>query len=115
MVGARLSFVLTIPTCPYHTQVRKGCSMSLSVPSKTPKTRTPALPLSLRPLADKNFGVFWTGAFLSSVGFWIQNVGQGWQVLQLTNSALLLGLVSFAATLPNIIFSLLGGVVADRL
>jgi MFS family permease len=89
--------------------------MSLSVPSKTPKTRTPALPLSLRPLADKNFGVFWTGAFLSSVGFWIQNVGQGWQVLQLTNSALLLGLVSFAATLPNIIFSLLGGVVADRL
>jgi MFS family permease len=49
------------------------------------------------------------------MGFWIQNVGQGWQVLQLTNSALLLGLVAFAATLPNIIFSLVGGVVADRL
>ncbi|GHO94423.1 MFS transporter [Reticulibacter mediterranei] len=92
--------------------------MSLSVPSKTrtPKrTRLPALPSSLRPLADKNFGVFWAGAFLSSMGFWIQNVGQGWQVLQLTNSALLLGLVAFAATLPNIIFSLIGGVVADRL
>jgi len=92
--------------------------MSLSVPSKTrtPKrTRLPALPSSLRPLADKNFGVFWAGAFLSSMGFWIQNVGQGWQVLQLTNSALLLGLVAFAATLPNIIFSLVGGVVADRL
>jgi MFS family permease len=91
--------------------------MSLSVPSKTrsPKNRTPALPSSLRPLADKNFGVFWSGAFLSSIGFWIQNVGQGWQVLQLTNSALLLGLVSFAATVPNIVFSLLGGVMADRL
>jgi MFS family permease len=92
--------------------------MSLSVPSKTrtpKKTRLPALPSSLRPLADKNFGVFWAGAFLSSMGFWIQNVGQGWQVLQLTNSALLLGLVAFAATLPNIIFSLVGGVVADRL
>jgi MFS family permease len=92
--------------------------MSLSVPSKTrtPKrTRLPALPSSFHPLADKNFGVFWAGAFLSSMGFWIQNVGQGWQVLQLTNSALLLGLVAFAATLPNIIFSLVGGVVADRL
>jgi len=93
--------------------------MSLSVPSKTrsssSKNRRSALPPSLRPLADKNFGVFWSGAFLSSIGFWIQNVGQGWQVLQLTNSALLLGLVSFAATVPNIIFSLLGGVVADRL
>lgn len=91
--------------------------MSLSVPSKsrTPKTRLPALPSSLRPLADKNFGVFWAGAFLSSIGFWIQNVGQGWQILQLTNSALLLGVVTFAANVPNIIFSLIGGVVADRL
>lgn len=79
-----------------------------------PKTRTSVLPSSFHPLADKNFGVFWTGAFLSSIGFWIQNVGQGWQVLQLTNSAFLLGLVAFAATIPSILFSLIGGVVADR-
>jgi MFS family permease len=72
------------------------------------------LPASLHPLADKQFGLFWSGAFLSSIGFWIQTVGQGWQVLQMTNSALLLGLVAFAATLPNIVFSLLGGAIADR-
>ncbi len=71
-------------------------------------------PAALEPLKDKNFALFWLGAFLSSIGFWIQTVGQGWQVLQLTNSALLLGLVVFAATLPNIVLSLFGGVIADR-
>ncbi len=72
------------------------------------------LPASLHPLAEKQFGLFWSGAFLSSIGFWIQTVGQGWQVLQLTNSALLLGFVAFAATLPNIVLSLLGGAIVDR-
>ena len=78
------------------------------------KQRYVVLPNSLYPFKDKNFALFWIGAFLSSIGFWIQTVGQGWQVLQLTNSALLLGFVGFAATLPNIVLSLFGGVVADR-
>ena len=78
-------------------------------------TRKPSALTSLHPLTNKTFGVFWTGAFLSSIGFWIQTVGQGWQVLQLTNSAFLLGLVTFAATLPNIVLSLFGGVISDRL
>src|SRR2546421_2581118 len=76
--------------------------------------RSLVFPVSLRPLQDKNFGIFWMGAFLSSMGFWIQAVAQAWQVLQLTNSALLLGLVTFTATLPNIVLSLLGGVIVDR-
>lgn len=66
-------------------------------------------------LTDKNFSIFIVGSFLSSMGFWIQTIGQGWQVLQMTNSALLLGLVSFAATVPNIFFSLFGGVIVDRI
>lgn len=78
------------------------------------KRRFFTLPASLHPLAEKQFSLFWSGAFLSSIGFWIQTVGQGWQVLQLTNSALLLGFVAFAATLPNIVLSLLGGAIADR-
>lgn len=72
------------------------------------------LPASLHPLVERDFGIFWVGAFLSNIGFWVQAVGQGWQVLQLTNSALLLGLVGFAATLPNVVLALFGGVVADR-
>jgi MFS family permease len=71
-------------------------------------------PVSLHPLKDKNFASFLFGSFLSSIGFWVQSVGQSWQVLQLTNSAFLLGLVGFAALLPNIVLSLFGGVIADR-
>ncbi len=69
---------------------------------------------TLHPLAKKDFSIFWAGAFLSSLGFWIQTVGQGWQVLQLTNSAFLLGLVTLMATLPNVFFCLFGGVLVDR-
>src|SRR5436309_8504960 len=72
------------------------------------------LPVSLQPLGDKNFGLFWFGSLLSSIGFWVQSVGQSWQVLQLTISTFLLGLVGFAAMLPNIVLSLFGGVIADR-
>ncbi|GLV55773.1 MFS transporter [Dictyobacter sp. S3.2.2.5] len=72
-------------------------------------------PSFFRLLTDKTFGIFLFGSFLSSMGFWIQSVGQGWQVLQMTNSALLLGLVVFAATAPNILFSLFGGVIVDRM
>lgn len=78
------------------------------------QSRPHSLTSSFHPLAQKNFAVFWGGAFISSLGFWIQSIGQGWQVLQLTNSALLLGLVTFASTVPNIVFSMFGGVIADR-
>ena len=78
------------------------------------KERSRTLATTLHPLTQKNFSIFWAGAFLSSIGFWIQTVGQGWQVLQLTQSALLLGLVTLAATLPNLVFSLFGGVLVDR-
>jgi len=73
-----------------------------------------SLSVSLQPFKEKYFSLLWGGAFLSSTGFWVQAVGQSWQVLQLTNSALLLGLVTFAATLPNVVLSPFGGVVADR-
>src|SRR5438552_2192946 len=71
-------------------------------------------PVSLHPLKDKNFAPFLFGSFLSSIGFWVQSVGQSWQVLQLTNSAFLLGLVGFAALFPNIVLSLFGAAIADR-
>ncbi|MEO7021396.1 MAG: MFS transporter [Ktedonobacteraceae bacterium] len=85
--------------------------MSLQSTSKRPLFH---VPVALHPLTTKNFGIIWAGAFLSNVGFWIQTVAQGWQVLQLTNSALLLGLVSFFAMVPNLVLSLFGGVIADK-
>ena len=66
-----------------------------------------------RALSHRNFRLFWTGAFLSNVGTWMQAVAQGWLVLQLTNSAFWLGLDAFMATAPAFVFTLLGGVFAD--
>ena len=44
-----------------------------------------------RALSHRNFRLFWIGAFLSNVGTWMQAVAQGWLVLQLTNSRVLVG------------------------
>src|SRR4029079_1725865 len=66
-----------------------------------------------RALSNRNYRLFWTGAFLSNIGTWMQAVAQGWLVLQLTNSAFWLGLDAFMATAPAFVLTLLGGVFAD--
>jgi MFS family permease len=66
-----------------------------------------------RALSYRNFRLFWTGAFLSNVGTWMQAVAQGWLVYQLTNSTFWLGLDGFMATVPGLLLTLLGGVFAD--
>jgi predicted MFS family arabinose efflux permease len=66
-----------------------------------------------RALSNRNYRLFWVGAFLSNIGTWMQAVAQGWLVLLLTNSAFWLGLDAFFATAPGFIFTLVGGVFAD--
>jgi MFS family permease len=68
-----------------------------------------------RALSHRNYRLFWTGAFLSNVGTWMQAVAQGWLVLQLTNSPFWLGLDGFMATAPGFVLTLVGGVFADRI
>src|ERR1044072_8311911 len=68
-----------------------------------------------RALSHRNYRLFWTGAFLSNVGTWMQAVAQGWLVLQLTNSPFWLGLDAFMATSAPFVFPLLGGVFPDRI
>lgn len=60
------------------------------------------------------YRLLWSGALVSNIGTWLQAVAQGWLVLQLTNSAFLLGVVNAAGTLPVMTLSLVGGVLADR-
>lgn len=57
----------------------------------------------------------WSGAFTSTTGAFVQEVAQSWLVYQLTNDAFLLGLTVFLANSPILLFSLLGGVAADRM
>ena len=62
----------------------------------------------------RDFRVQWFGACTSSIGTWMQIVAQNWLVLSLTHSAFFLGLDAFLQQLPIILFSLIGGVLADR-
>jgi len=56
----------------------------------------------------------WVGACTSSIGTWMQIVAQGWLIYRLSHSSFLLGLDQFLAGIPIFLFSLIGGVVADR-
>ena len=62
----------------------------------------------------RDFRVLWLGAFTSTTGSWMQQVAQRWLVLTMTGSAFFLGLDSFLAQLPILLFTLIGGVIADR-
>ena len=81
---------------------------------------TPPPPTGLRRMAAaltyRDFRVLWLGAFVSTIGTWMQKVAQSWLVLTLagTASAFYLGLDSFLGELPILLFTLIGGVVADR-
>jgi predicted MFS family arabinose efflux permease len=67
-------------------------------------------------LTYRDFRVLWTGAFTSSIGTWMQKVAQNWLVLTIAgpSSAFFLGLDSFLGEAPILLFTMVGGVLADR-
>ncbi len=62
----------------------------------------------------RDFRLMWIGACTSSIGTWMQVLAQSWLVYKLTNNAFYLGLDSFLGQIPIVLFSLVGGVFADR-
>ena len=62
----------------------------------------------------RDFRLMWIGACTSSIGTWMQIVAQGWLIYRLSHSAFLLALDQFLGGIPIFLFSLIGGVVADR-
>ncbi len=112
-------------------------------PTSRPSAQTTApKPGAFRALKNRNFRIFWTGQLISLIGTWAQNLAQGWLIVLLVDpaSAHLLhttgaaagsgpshpsaaieaaanfysGWVNFAGGLPIFLFTLLAGVVADR-
>src|SRR6266513_2919989 len=83
-----------------------------TAPLPAPGPRT--LRRMLTAFTYRDFRVQWFGACTSSIGTWMQIVAQNWLVLSLTNSAVFLGLDAFLQQLPIILFTLIGGVFADR-
>jgi MFS family permease len=68
----------------------------------------------LTSLRQRNFRLYWYGQMISLMGSGMQSIGQVWLVLELTHSAWQLGLVGALQALPVLLFSLVGGVYADR-
>jgi transmembrane secretion effector len=63
-------------------------------------------------LRHRNYRLFFFGQMISQIGTWMQTTAQAWLVLELTHSALLLGLVGVLQFLPLMVLSLFGGVLA---
>jgi MFS family permease len=90
-------------------------SQELASP-ETIETREPTKGLvrAFIALRHRNFRLFWIGQLISLTGTWMQTTGQAWLVLELTHSGLQLGIVGALQFLPILLFSIFGGVIADR-
>lgn len=65
-------------------------------------------------LYARDFRLFWFGQLISLSGTWMQSVAQSWLVYSLTKSPLYLGIIASVSSLPILLFTLFGGMVADR-
>jgi MFS family permease len=99
-------------------------SQGQAVPESVSERETPTIIPQQQPengplrafisLRQRNFRLFWFGQMISLMGTSMQTIGQAWLVLVLTHSAWQLGLVGALQSLPVLLFSLFGGVFADR-
>lgn len=62
----------------------------------------------------RDFRLFWLGQIISLSGTWMHSVAQSWLVYSLTKSPLYLGIIASLSSLPILLFTLFGGMVADR-
>ncbi len=82
--------------------------------SLAPSQPKPGLRRALVAFRHRNYRLYWGGQLISLMGTFMQTVGQSWLVLQLSHSGLQIGLVGALQFLPVLLFSLVGGVFADR-
>lgn len=85
------------------------------MPSASSSLRVQIVNRTFRALRHRNYRLYFCGQIFSLIGTWMQIVAVGWLVLRITNSPLLLGLVSAMETLPSLFFSLVAGSLADML
>jgi MFS family permease len=85
-----------------------------AIVAPTPLFGSKTLGRMLAAFTYRDFRVQWFGACTSSIGTWTQITAQNWLVLSITGSAFFLGLDAFLQQLPIMLFTLIGGVLADR-
>jgi MFS family permease/quinol monooxygenase YgiN len=72
-----------------------------------------AAPGPWAPFGHAPFAVLWVATVISNVGTWMNDVGAGWLMTELSPSPLIVAAVQAATTLPVFLFALLAGAVAD--
>jgi MFS family permease len=65
-------------------------------------------------LRYREYRIFWVGNASSNIGIWMLGAGRLWLMYKLTNSEMMLGLLTFASVGPILLLSMWGGVIADR-
>ena len=85
-----------------------------AAPIPLEQPRAPRRFRTLEPLAHRNFALFWSGALVSNIGTWLQNVALQWLVFEITHSAFWVAMVTFVQFFPTLLFGLFGGLLADR-
>ena len=81
-----------------------------AAPINFPKRFTNIFPA----FAFRNYQLYFAGHAISIIGFWLQQVGLGWHIFQLTHSAFWLGAVTAVGGLPILIVTPFAGVVIDK-
>ncbi len=66
-------------------------------------------------LQHRNYRLWFFGQMISLFGTWMQSTAQGYLLFQLTKSPIFLGYAGVASGMPTWLFTLLGGVTADRM
>lgn len=90
-------------------------SISSNAPSPSHNPKGGVLRRVFKAFEYRDFRIMWIGACTSTIGTFMQTLAQAWLVLELSKSAFYLGLDAFLSQIPIVLFSLIGGVVADRM
>jgi MFS family permease len=69
---------------------------------------------TFRAFRNPNYTLFFTGQTVSQIGTWMQKTSVSWVIYTMTHSTFMLGLSVFASQFPSFVFSLIGGITADR-
>jgi MFS family permease len=72
-------------------------------------------PTLVAPLRHRDFRLFWLGQLFSSIGSQFTTVAMAWQIYELTNSPLQIGLIGLVRAVPQIAMLLFGGLLADSM
>src|SRR5271163_289607 len=92
----------------FYKQMAEMVKISVVAPIARQRSDSP-----WAPLGEPLFRSLWIASVISYTGTWMQNVGAGWLMTQMTMNPLMIGLVQTAATLPVFLVILPAGALAD--